>query len=76
MEPKKGRVALFSSNSENIHQVERVTKGERICLSFWFTCTKEKEFEIFLDGKAHLTFGKKVQQSLINQRKRKQKREF
>lgn len=72
MEPRKGRVAMFSSNRENIHQVERVTKGERYCLSFWFTCEKEKEFQIFLDGKAHLTFGKKVQQSLLKQMKRKQ----
>ena len=36
--------------------MEQVTSGERMVMSMWFTCDKRKEFEKFLDGKAHKTF--------------------
>ena len=56
VEPKAGRMVIFSSGSENPHFVERVTSGERYVLAFWFTCTPSKRFPIFLDGKAHIKF--------------------
>lgn len=68
VEPKPGRVAIFSSGAENTHRVERVTSGERFVLAFWFTCDESKEFEIFLDGQAHLEFSGK----LGNQLRRKE----
>lgn len=67
MEPKRGRIALFTSGPENTHFVERVTDGERFVLAFWFTCMPSKQFEIFLDGKAHLKFSNKVAQKLRDQ---------
>lgn len=60
VEPRAGRVALFSSGQENPHYVERLTSGQRFVLAFWFTCMPSKQFEIFLDGQAHLTFSEKV----------------
>ena len=68
IEPKAGRVAIFSSGSENTHHVERVTSGDRYVLAFWFTCDEEKEFEIFLDGAKHMEFSKKIG-SQLNRRK-------
>ena len=56
VEPKAGRVVIFSSGSENSHFVERVTSGQRFVLAFWFTCTPSKQFPIFLDGNAHNKF--------------------
>lgn len=64
VEPRAGRVAIFSSGAENPHRVEPVISGERYVLSFWFTCDKRKEFEIFLDGKAHVAFSHKIRDAI------------
>jgi hypothetical protein len=56
VEPRAGRLLLFSSGAENWHRLERVRSGERFVLSLWFTCDKRKRFELFLDGKAHAEF--------------------
>ena len=56
MEPRRGRVVIFSSGHENTHHFERVLSGQRFVLSFWFSCDPSKEFEIFLDGQAHVGF--------------------
>lgn len=58
VEPKAGRMVVFSSGAENTHFVERVTGGQRLVLAFWFTCTPSRQFPIFLDGKAHSKFSK------------------
>jgi predicted RNase H-like nuclease len=63
VEPRAGRVAIFTAGHENTHFVERVQSGQRFVLSFWFTCDARREFEIFLDGKAHTTFSHKVRES-------------
>lgn len=63
MEPRVGRVVIFTAGHENTHFVERVQSGQRFVLSFWFTCERTKEFEIFLDGKAHTTFSHRVRES-------------
>ena len=68
VEPTAGRIAIFSSGPENPHRVERVTSGQRFVLAFWFTCSAEKEFQIFLDGKAHVAFSRHVQQKLSQRR--------
>ena len=44
VEPMSGRLVLFTSGSENLHQVKRVTRGTRFVMSMWFTCNKNKEF--------------------------------
>ena len=44
---------------ENLHQVQKVTAGERFVMSMWFTCDESKEFETFLDGKAHAAYKRK-----------------
>lgn len=59
MEPRRGRVVIFSSGHENTHHFERVLSGQRYVLSFWFTCKPSKEFQIFLDGQAHVAFSHK-----------------
>jgi hypothetical protein len=71
VEPKRGRVAIFSSGPENPHKVDRVESGQRFVLSFWFSCDPKKEFQIFLDGKAHVAFSHIVGKS-VNDRKGKQ----
>lgn len=73
--PRAGRVAMFSSGPENPHVVEPVSKGQRYVLSFWFSCDKTKEFEIFLDGKAHIAFSHRVRQSLADFNKEKKSAE-
>jgi len=60
VEPRPGRVLIFTSGAENPHKVERVKSGQRLVLAFWFTCDEKKRFEIFLDGKKHETFANKV----------------
>lgn len=50
VEPRRGRVIIFSSGHENVHRVEKVLSGQRHVLSFWFTCNPQKEFQIFLDA--------------------------
>lgn len=70
IEPRIGRVVMFTSGEENLHRVERLTSGERYVLSFWFTCDEDRQFEIFLDGKKHTTFSHRIRQN--QQQKRKQ----
>ncbi|XP_044010672.1 2-oxoglutarate and iron-dependent oxygenase domain-containing protein 3-like isoform X2 [Aphidius gifuensis] len=41
IEPRKGRVSMFTSGSENLHAVERVTSGTRYALTISFTCNIE-----------------------------------
>lgn len=41
IEPKRGRVSMFSSGAENIHHVEKVTKGTRFAITISFTCNPE-----------------------------------
>ena len=56
VEPKRGRLSMFASGPENRHQVQPVTAGERLTLSFWFACDAAYEFADFLDGKAHFKY--------------------
>lgn len=69
VEPLAGRVAIFTSGSENPHHVERVLSGQRFVLAFWFTCDSKKQFQIFLDGKAHTEFSYKIKESLSTNKK-------
>ncbi|KAK8727795.1 hypothetical protein OTU49_009458 [Cherax quadricarinatus] len=38
VEPRAGRVSAFTSGSENLHYVERVTNGTRYAITVSFTC--------------------------------------
>ncbi|XP_076763350.1 2-oxoglutarate and iron-dependent oxygenase domain-containing protein 3 [Xylocopa sonorina] len=38
IEPRKGRVSMFTSGSENVHAVEKVQSGTRYALTVSFTC--------------------------------------
>ncbi|KAK0090733.1 hypothetical protein PV325_006292 [Microctonus aethiopoides] len=38
IEPRKGRVSIFTSGAENLHLVERVNTGTRYALTVSFTC--------------------------------------
>ncbi|XP_014601474.1 PREDICTED: 2-oxoglutarate and iron-dependent oxygenase domain-containing protein 3-like [Polistes canadensis] len=38
VEPRKGRVLMFTSGSENLHAVEKVQSGTRYALTVSFTC--------------------------------------
>jgi hypothetical protein len=79
IEPVAGRVVIFSSGPENPHRVERVTSGTRLVLAFWFTCDKEREFQIFLDGKAHIAFSNQIKRRLSDrerQSKQQSKKEL
>ncbi|KAK7604446.1 hypothetical protein V9T40_005632 [Parthenolecanium corni] len=38
VQPKKGRVLLFTSGQENAHYVEKVISGERYAITISFTC--------------------------------------
>lgn len=42
LEPRHGRVAMFTSGSENTHYVERVTSGTRYAITVSFTCDINK----------------------------------
>ena len=64
IEPKAARLLIFSSGRENPHSFERVEEGNRMVLAFWFTCNQKKQFEIFLDGQAHVTFAAKMKKGL------------
>lgn len=44
VEPKTGRLSFFTSGSENVHFVEKVTKDTRFAITISFTC--EKKFAI------------------------------
>ncbi|XP_028263636.1 2-oxoglutarate and iron-dependent oxygenase domain-containing protein 3 [Parambassis ranga] len=41
VEPRAGRVSFFSSGSENLHRVEKVTSGTRYAITVSFTCDSE-----------------------------------
>lgn len=41
VEPRAGRVSFFSSGSENLHRVEKVTWGTRYAITVSFTCDPE-----------------------------------
>ncbi|XP_011499007.1 PREDICTED: 2-oxoglutarate and iron-dependent oxygenase domain-containing protein 3-like [Ceratosolen solmsi marchali] len=41
VEPRKGRISMFTSGSENLHAVEKVTLGTRYALTVSFTCDKD-----------------------------------
>lgn len=45
IEPRKGRVSMFTSGSENLHFVERVTAGTRYAITVSFTCDKQYAIE-------------------------------
>lgn len=38
VEPRAGRVSAFTSGSENLHHVEKVTSGTRFAITISFTC--------------------------------------
>jgi len=57
VEPGMGRLVIFASGAENLHQVKKVSSGTRYVMSMWFTCDEEKLFSNFLDGKIHRRFG-------------------
>lgn len=42
LEPRKGRVTMFSSGEENVHFVERVKSGTRYAITVSFTCDSTK----------------------------------
>lgn len=63
VQPRTGRAVIFTAGHENTHLVERLQSGQRFVLSFWFTCDPKREFEIFLDGKAHTTFSHKMREA-------------
>ncbi|XP_023341086.1 2-oxoglutarate and iron-dependent oxygenase domain-containing protein 3-like isoform X1 [Eurytemora carolleeae] len=42
VEPKEGRVSVFTSGPENRHRVEEVSGGTRYALTMGFTCDKTK----------------------------------
>jgi hypothetical protein len=56
VQPRAGRLATFTSGSENVHHARKVETGVRYVMSMWFTCDKTKEFATFMDGKVHKTF--------------------
>lgn len=56
VQPRRGRLIVFSAGAENLHQVQKVESGTRIVMSLWFTCDPRKHFANFLDGAAHDRF--------------------
>ncbi|KDO27586.1 hypothetical protein SPRG_06854 [Saprolegnia parasitica CBS 223.65] len=55
-EPARGRLMMFHSGMENLHQVRPVETGARYVMSMWFSCDERKQFKNFLDGKMHERF--------------------
>lgn len=45
VEPRKARVSMFTSGSENLHHVEKVTAGVRYAMTVAFTCDKKYEVD-------------------------------
>ncbi|XP_018577284.1 2-oxoglutarate and iron-dependent oxygenase domain-containing protein 3-like [Anoplophora glabripennis] len=45
VEPRKGRVSMFTSGPENPHFVERVTEGLRFAITVSFTCDSSKAIQ-------------------------------
>lgn len=46
IQPRAGRLVTFSSGSENLHRVNKVTRGQRLVLAMWFTCSAEHELRL------------------------------
>ena len=40
VKPKTGKLVFFSSGSEHVHGVKKITRGERYTLATWFTRDK------------------------------------
>jgi hypothetical protein len=40
VQPRAGRLVAFTSGLENLHRVEKVTRGTRYVLAMWFTCSE------------------------------------
>mmetsp|Transcript_41554 Transcript_41554/g.69418 ORF Transcript_41554/g.69418 Transcript_41554/m.69418 type:complete len:692 (-) Transcript_41554:287-2362(-) len=55
--PVQGRLVAFTSGTENLHRVERVSNGTRIVLSMWFTTNKthEEDDSVWFDPRAQAT---------------------
>ncbi|XP_026749935.1 2-oxoglutarate and iron-dependent oxygenase domain-containing protein 3-like [Galleria mellonella] len=45
VEPRKARLSMFTSGSENLHYVEKVTSGVRYAVTISFTCDKQHAIE-------------------------------
>lgn len=45
VEPKKGRISMFTSGKENLHHVEKVKSGTRYAMTISFTCDKSYGIE-------------------------------
>ncbi|XP_063627103.1 2-oxoglutarate and iron-dependent oxygenase domain-containing protein 3-like [Cydia splendana] len=45
VEPRKGRVSMFTSGAENLHYVEKVTSGIRYAITVSFTCDRRYGIE-------------------------------
>lgn len=41
IEPKRGRVSVFTSGAENLHHIEKVEEGVRYAITISFTCDKK-----------------------------------
>ena len=74
VEPRKGRLVMFTSGNENIHRVRKVLSGTRLVMSMWFTCNPNMHFHNFLDGKAHRRYSQKAKESKKKKKKKKKKR--
>lgn len=48
VEPRVGRLSLFTSGAENTHRVEKVETGVRYALTIAFTCDKSKALSNYL----------------------------
>merc|ERR1739847_41134 len=46
VQPRHGRLVVFSSDAENPHHVHKVSRGVRIALTSAFTCNAEKAASI------------------------------
>ncbi|OEU08642.1 hypothetical protein FRACYDRAFT_249538 [Fragilariopsis cylindrus CCMP1102] len=46
IEPKRGRLVLFTSGTENLHVVRQVQTGTRIVISLWYTFDSNTKFII------------------------------
>mmetsp|Transcript_65654 Transcript_65654/g.155102 ORF Transcript_65654/g.155102 Transcript_65654/m.155102 type:complete len:138 (-) Transcript_65654:17-430(-) len=44
IDPVQGRLVTFTSGPENLHQVREVTKGTRLVLAMWFTCSEQHQY--------------------------------
>ena len=48
VDPRRGRLVLFTSGSEHPHRVSRVTAGVRLALTIAFTCDESAAITDFL----------------------------